>query len=226
MSRRSAVESAKILWRQDPPSRRDLPALRSSSDFAWAFWNRVPHFTPITAFWSVSVNNRQTLDILSLVFKTYQPPPGQQRVNSVQDWPGTDFEITSVEALAILGKFSPSTMAADFHASRSIDRGSPTGIAAGFFLAQHKRQLGGNKMIVKITVFKALQPVTDDEFPTIIFWVQNARNIYGGINGAHSVNVSDVVGIDRMWEFGEPKVLKRSADGKSVIREHVVRVEL
>jgi hypothetical protein len=104
--------------------------------------------------------------------------------------------------------------------------GSPTGIAAGFFLAQHKRQLGGNKMIVKITVFKALQPVTDDEFPTIIFWVQNARNIYGGINGAHSVNVSDVVGIDRMWEFGEPKVLKRSADGKSVIREHVVRVEL
>jgi hypothetical protein len=29
-----------------------------------------------------------------------------------------------------------------------------------------------------------------------------------------------------MWEFGEPKVLKRSADGKSVIREHVVRVEL
>jgi hypothetical protein len=104
--------------------------------------------------------------------------------------------------------------------------GSPTGIAAGFFLAQHKRQLGGNKMIVKITVFKALQPVTDDEFPTMIFWVQDARNIYGDINGAHSVNVSDVVGIDRMWEFGEPKVLKRSADGKSVTREHVVRVDL
>jgi hypothetical protein len=116
MSRRSAIESAKILWRQDPPLRNELPELRSNSDFAWAFWNRMPHFTPITALWSVSVNNRQTLNILHLAFRTYKPPPGQQKVNSIQDWPGTEFEITSIEALAILGKCSSSMMAANVHA--------------------------------------------------------------------------------------------------------------
>lgn len=34
---------------------------------------------------------------------------------------------------------------------------SPTGIAAGFFLAQHKRQLGGNKVIDRVTVFRSGQ---------------------------------------------------------------------
>ncbi|CAG5159500.1 uncharacterized protein ALTATR162_LOCUS5613 [Alternaria atra] len=116
MSRRSAIESARILWRQDPPSWNELPGLRSNSDFAWAFWNRMPHFTPITAFWSISVSNRQTLNILNLAFRTYKPPPGQQKVNSIQDWPGTDFEITSIEALAILGECNPSMMAANIHA--------------------------------------------------------------------------------------------------------------
>jgi hypothetical protein len=76
----------------------------------------MPHFTPITAFWSISVSNRQTLNILNLAFRTYKPPPGQQKVNSIQDWPGTDFEITSIEALAILGKCNPSMMAANIHA--------------------------------------------------------------------------------------------------------------
>jgi hypothetical protein len=183
----------------------------------------------------MSVNNRQTLNILNLAFSTYKPPPGQQKVSSVQDWPGTDFGITSVEALASLGKCGPFMMATDVDAFKrtelyvcKADRhtaGSPNGIAAGLFLAQHKPQLGGNKMIHKITVFKALQPVTDDEFPTIIFWVQDARNIYGSIGVAQSVNVSDVVGIDTV-EGMEPKVLRRSGDVRSMLREHIVRVEL
>jgi hypothetical protein len=104
--------------------------------------------------------------------------------------------------------------------------GSPNGIAAGFFLAQHKRQLGNNKMISKITVFKALQPVTNDDFPTIIFWVQDARSIYGDVDGAQTANVSNVVGIDTVEGMEEPKVLRRSADGKNVLRKHVVRGEL
>ncbi|KAF1945542.1 hypothetical protein EJ02DRAFT_419523 [Clathrospora elynae] len=47
--------------------------------------------------------------------------------------------------------------------------GSPNGIAAGFFLVQHKRQLCRNKMIAAIMVFKAMQPVTENEFPNLIF---------------------------------------------------------
>ena len=66
--------------------------------------------------------------------------------------------------------------------------GSPSGIAVGFFLAQHKHQLRGNKMISMITAFKARQPITDDEYPTLIFWVKDAPNLYGEIGGARLGN--------------------------------------
>ncbi len=112
ISRKSVRESAKTLWRQNPPPWRELPALRSSADFAWAFWNRVPHNTHITAFWSLSVNNQQTLRILNLAFKTYKPPPGHRKVDNIQEWPGTDFDIASVEATAILGMCLPLNMMA------------------------------------------------------------------------------------------------------------------
>ena len=49
ISRKSARESAKVLWRPNTPRSRDLPALRSNGDFAWGFWNQLPHNTPITA---------------------------------------------------------------------------------------------------------------------------------------------------------------------------------
>jgi hypothetical protein len=94
---------------------------------------------------------------------------------------------------------------------------SPNGIAAGFFLAQHKPQLGGNKMIYKITVFKAVQPVTEDDFPNLIFWVKNVPPIYDDVDVVQAVNATDVSGA-----FEKPKVLKRSEDGKHVLREHVV----
>ena len=113
ISRKSARESAKILWQQNPPTWNELPALRSNADFAWAFWNRVPHNSQITAIWSLSVNNQQTLSVLNLAFKTYTPPPGQRKVDSIQDWPGTDFNINSVEALAILGMYGPFNTTAD-----------------------------------------------------------------------------------------------------------------
>jgi hypothetical protein len=105
ISRKSAVNAAKLLWGQDPPPKDEMPALRANSDFAWAFWNRVPHYSRgITAFWSICVTNQQTMNILNLAFKTYKPPPGNSKVDGVQEWPGTDFNIPSVEAHAILGK--------------------------------------------------------------------------------------------------------------------------
>jgi len=57
-------------------------------------------------FWSLSVDNEQTLGILNLAIKTYRPPPWHTKVDSIQEWPGTDFNITSVEAVAILGMSS------------------------------------------------------------------------------------------------------------------------
>lgn len=81
-------------------------------------------------------------------------------------------------------------------------------------------------MISKITVFKARQPVTDDEYPTLIFWVKDAPTIYGEVDGAQLANVSNTGAIDTGEALKEPKLLKRSAYGRSVLVEHVIRVGL
>jgi hypothetical protein len=81
-------------------------------------------------------------------------------------------------------------------------------------------------MIFKITVFKARQPVTNDDFPTIIFWVKDARNVYGDYNVAQSANISSVAAIALVQDMEKPKVFRRSADGEIVLREHIVHVGL
>jgi hypothetical protein len=48
------------------------------------------------------------------------------------------------------------------------ETGSPNGLAAGFFLAQHKQQLGGNRMVDKITVFRSEQ---HGALANLLFWV-------------------------------------------------------
>ncbi|KAI4621129.1 uncharacterized protein J4E87_006757 [Alternaria ethzedia] len=128
------------------------------------------------------------MDILNLAIKTHRPPPWHTKVDSIQEWTGTDFDIISVEAVAILALADYTT-------------GSPSGVAVGFFPAQHKQQRGGDKMISKITVFKARQPVTDDDYPTLIFWVRDAPNLYGEVGGARLADVSNVgsIGVVEDW---------------------------
>jgi hypothetical protein len=41
-------------------------------------------------------------------------------------------------------------------------------MAIGYFLAQHKRQFGGNKRVSGITVYRNTE---DNGFPNAIFWV-------------------------------------------------------
>ena len=103
LSRRSAIEAAKSLWGQGVPYEDELPALRANSDLAWAFWNRAAYSNTITGIWSIFVTNQLTRSVLNLAFMTYTPPPGQQRVDGIQEWPGTEFEMHTVEAQAILG---------------------------------------------------------------------------------------------------------------------------
>ena len=79
-------------------------------------------------------------------------------------------------------------------------------------------------MISKITVSKARQPVTDDEYPTPIFWGQDAPNLYAEVNGAQLANVSNVDAIDVVGKLEETKVRRRSVDGRGVLREYVIRV--
>jgi len=79
-------------------------------------------------------------------------------------------------------------------------------------------------MISKITVFKARQPVTDDDYPTLIFWVRDAPNLYGEVGGARLADVSNLGAIGVVEGLEEKKVLRRGVDGRSVLREHVIRV--
>lgn len=57
----------------------------------------------IKALWSTKVVNDETRHILNQAFRTYQPLLGKPKVDRVQLWPGTNFDVSSVEGQAILG---------------------------------------------------------------------------------------------------------------------------
>ena len=91
--------------------------------------------------------------------------------------------------------------------------GSPNGVAAGYFLAQHKTQLGGNKYIYQVTVWSDREG--DQQ---MMFWVKNAP-----------LPPEEELEQDRSRtptpEQGG-KVVKRSTDGRNVVREYIVRAKL
>lgn len=91
-----------------------------------------------------------------------------------------------------------------------ISAGSPNVQAVGYFLAQHKRELGG-KYISKINVFKA-----DTNAAVAVCMLLTVGNMP---SAAQAETNSESDGVERL---AEPVVVKRSEDGMSVIREHVV----
>jgi hypothetical protein len=93
-------------------------------------------------------------------------------------------------------------------------QGSPNGLGAGYFLVQHKRQLGGNKIISKITIFEG-----DDAggYPQLLFWVADAP----GPPEAPKASMGSETGV-----AVEKNVVERSRDGKNIVREHVFTARL
>ena len=153
-------------WGVDPASDQ-LPVLRSSSDVAWGFWNRMNwgRRSNIRAFMSMMVINADTARIIDQVIKMRNADlPFDQQIRGVQPWPGTTFDVDRVEGQALLGTWD----SLRYSISLTLCPGSPNGIAAGFFLAQHKRQLGGNKVIDRVTVFRSEQY---GSLPNLLFWV-------------------------------------------------------
>ncbi|KAF1361444.1 hypothetical protein EJ07DRAFT_164491 [Lizonia empirigonia] len=150
LNRLSPAMAALENWGNPTVRKEWLPALASSSDHAWAFWNRANagNLTGIKKIFSCMITNEITLALINEALRTYPLSPGEQRPNGVQKWPGTVFPMRYDAAQALLG--------------------SPNGLAAGFILAQHKRQLGGDKIISKVTVFRSEQR---DSLPNLLFWV-------------------------------------------------------
>ena len=77
---------------------------------------------------------------------------------------------------------------------------------------QHKRQLGGNKWISKVRVFKSEKA---DSWPYFLFYVDGAR---ASRTGADKMEVAGV--------YDRPRLVRRSEDGKHIVREYVVRTRI
>jgi hypothetical protein len=115
LNRLSAEKAAQRYWDLGPkrPRSEELPALRSSSDIAWGFWSRENWVTlgGIRAFMSLMVVNSDTLFVIEQVLSMYNGRvPEGQRVDGVQPWPGTTFDVDEVEGQALLGKLRSSRL--------------------------------------------------------------------------------------------------------------------
>ncbi|KAH7071431.1 hypothetical protein BKA63DRAFT_605467 [Paraphoma chrysanthemicola] len=206
--RMSALEAARTTWTDRPRDEdfeyiddvkpEELPPLRATSDIAWGFWNRASteDITNINLIISTTIINDDTNNIIDRALKGWVPPKGHKKVTEVPPWPGVTFNLNGDnEGMALLG--------------------SPNGLAAGFFLAQHKTQLG-EKLISKITVFRS---DTEHSLPNLLFWVVDA------LESDDDEEEDDPGWIDSDLEMVDAKV-KRSRDGKRVVREHVFRARL
>jgi hypothetical protein len=133
-SRTSPENGAKNLWQVDTVNPEDLPALRSSSDIAWGFWNRLQGLTAVKYFMSMTVVNGETRKMMRLAHEYYTPPKDTQKPGKwCPRWPGITWASDTEEYRAVLG--------------------SPNVNGAAYFLIQHKEALGGDKYISKITQF-------------------------------------------------------------------------
>ena len=85
-------------------------------------------------------------------------------------------------------------------------------------MAQHKKQLGGNKYVTKAQVWADQLGST----PSIIFYVANAPA------QPPEESEEDIWNTKRSLDGtqGLGNAVKRSADGKNVIREHIILAKL
>lgn len=106
LNRRSAREAVKMYWGY-AATNEQLPALRSSSDIAWGFWNRGNwgKLGEVRAFMSLMVVNTDTLRIIHRVLEMGQAglKEGRRGIEGVRPWPGTTFGVDDIEGQALLG---------------------------------------------------------------------------------------------------------------------------
>jgi hypothetical protein len=102
--------------------------------------------------------------------------------------------------------------------------GSPNGRGVAYFLAQHKAQFGGNRFVHQITVFRK----DHGTLANILFWIKWApENPPNPPSPSNPVFDPVVIPPEDPVDTspGKARVVKRSADGKNVFRERVIRVK-
>ncbi|KAJ4376870.1 hypothetical protein N0V86_006306 [Didymella sp. IMI 355093] len=151
LNRLSPAKAAKDNWDVPEVRKEWLPALASSLDHAWAFWNRANagHLSGIEKIFSCMITNEITLALVDEALRSYPLGPGEVRPRGVEKWPGNTFPVRYHAAQALLG--------------------SPNGLGVGYFLAQHKHKLG-NKSVERTTVFRPDKGM----MPYLLFWIEDA----------------------------------------------------
>ncbi|KAF3009504.1 hypothetical protein E8E13_003824 [Curvularia kusanoi] len=212
----SAERGAAHYWGVDQPSVEELPKLRQISDLAWGFWKRAhpdgAGLNNINKFLVHDIINPDTLDLMRLALQSYEVPEGQ-RYTYIPAWPGIEFDMETPEGKSMLG--------------------SPNGLAAGYFLVQHKTQLGANKYVYKVTIW------TDNVgSEQMLFWVKNAplspeeecdrdgscTPTPPGFAAADTLNMTAQLAESSSDMTGQ--IVEQSLDGKNVIREHRILARL
>ena len=90
----------------------------------------------------------------------------------------------------------------------------------GYFLAQHKHQLGGDKYVSKMTVFE--DENEGNPHATILFWIDDVPSPPpelpgpGAPPGDHPMDTSP--------GMVQSKVVRRRDHGRSITRKHVIWV--
>ncbi|KAH3906715.1 hypothetical protein HBI56_228980 [Parastagonospora nodorum] len=144
----SPAKAAAGLWCRDRKP-EELPHIRSFSDISWAFWNRAAagNIQGIHYFMATMVINRETNQRINKALSELTPPE-----EDTKGWQGHEFGMDSDAGKALLG--------------------APVGRWAGYFLIQHKRQLGGNRFISKVRVFKSEK---EGSWPYMLFYVDGPK---------------------------------------------------
>lgn len=112
-------------------------------------WNRAVTANPgtdlknIKYFFTTMIINTETNRHIKRALQTLTPP-----IEDAIGWPGHEFSMDTEAGKALLG--------------------SPVGRWAGYFLMQHKRQLGGSKFIDRVRVFKSEKA---GSLPYLLFYV-------------------------------------------------------
>ncbi|KAJ4344056.1 Mitochondrial import inner membrane translocase subunit tim8 [Ascochyta clinopodiicola] len=144
----SAASTARRVWGLKPTPEQ-LPHSRSLSDLTWAFYNRAVDATPgadmkdIRYLFVTMIINTETNRHVRRALQMLDAPHEEPGL-----WPGHEFGMESEAGRVLLG--------------------SPVGRWAGYFLIQHKRQLGGDKVIDKVRVFRSEKA---GSLPYLLFYV-------------------------------------------------------
>ncbi|KAG9193459.1 hypothetical protein G6011_03494 [Alternaria panax] len=202
LRRGSAEHEARSLWNirdQDSVPRDELPALRASSDIAWAFWKRTTDtLGKINFFVSMSITNGDTEKVIDRVLEG-------KTMTVVPVWPGIFVGVTSEDYLALMG--------------------TPNARGVGYFLAQHKAQIGGNRYVKGIRIFRAR---ADSALSSMVFFVDWAPFPPPAV----PTDPIDVLvpppgsGMEALMDTYEGNVTKRSEDGKNIVRSHKIWTRL